>query len=89
MAGTREGALKAAKTLKKKYGKGYYSTIGKLGRKGGSVSPGSFKAGDERTKKAASLGGRASRRGPGVNIKRAKSLDEVKLEYEDMEPKKY
>lgn len=85
MAGTSAGAAKAAKTLKKRYGKNYYSTIGKRGRKGGDKSPGSFKAGDARTKKAASLGGRSSRRGPskvGVNMKGAKSLDEVKLEYE-------
>jgi len=34
MAGTREGGLKAARTLRKEYGAGFYA---KIGKKGGQV----------------------------------------------------
>ena len=84
MAGTPEGAKKAHATMQKKYGKDHMSKIARRGKKGGDLSPGSFKPGDERTKKAAAAGGKASKRGPG---KTGDALQDFPLHYEDTKAK--
>lgn len=71
MAGTIEGGRKAAATNKKKYGKEFYSNIGRKGGKnghtGGFAHEGVGKdglTGPERAKLAGQKGGVISRRGP-------------------------
>lgn len=64
--GSREGALKAVQTIKEKYGKDFYSRIGK---KGGANGRGEFYtggfAGDrELAVRAGRKGGKISKRGP-------------------------
>lgn len=55
---TREGALKAKETIRKKYGEDYYATIG---RKGGQTSTtGGFYANRELARIAGRKGGLAS-----------------------------
>ncbi len=64
MAGTKEGARKAAITNKLKHGKDFYS---KIGRKGGSTfktKPCGFAANPELARIAGKKGGHISRRGP-------------------------
>ena len=71
MAGTKIGGAKAAKTNKKRHGKGFYAKIGRMGGKNGHT--GGFASdkvgkdgltGFERAKKVGSVGGKISRRGP-------------------------
>ena len=61
MAGTKEGGLKAAKTIKKKYGKNYYSEMGAKGGKNGHT--GGFFANRALARVAGAIGGRKSKRG--------------------------
>jgi general stress protein YciG len=61
MAGTRTGAAKAQKTIKKKYGKGFYARIGAMGGKLGHT--GGFAANPELAKIAGRKGGKKSKRG--------------------------
>ena len=61
MAGTRAGGLKAAATNKAKYGKGFYSRIGKKGSQNGRT--GGFATNPELAKIAGRKGGLISRRG--------------------------
>ncbi len=61
MAGTRAGGLKAAATNKAKYGKGFYSRIGKKGGQNGRT--GGFATNPELAKIAERKGGLISRRG--------------------------
>lgn len=61
MAGTRAGGLKAAATNKAKYGKGFYSRIGKKGGQNGRT--GGFAANPKLAKIAGRKGGLVSRRG--------------------------
>ncbi len=62
MAGTKAGGLKAAQTNRAKYGKEFYSTIG---RKGGQMGhTGGFAANPALARIAGAKGGRISRRGP-------------------------
>ena len=62
MAGTRAGAAKAQRTIKQKYGKGFYAEIG---AKGGSacVETKGFGADRERARLAGQKGGKISKRG--------------------------
>lgn len=63
MPGTKEGGLKAAATVKKRYGEDFYSNIG---RKGGEMpTTGGFKSDPELAKRAGRLGGLKSRRKKG------------------------
>lgn len=62
MAGTKAGGLKAAQTNRAKYGKEFYSMIG---RKGGQMGhTGGFAANPALARIAGAKGGRISRRGP-------------------------
>lgn len=62
MAGTKEGALKAAKTNKKRHGKNFYKEIGAMGGRNGHT--GGFAANPELARIAGAKGGRISKRGP-------------------------
>ena len=62
MAGTKEGALKAAKTNKKRHGKNFYKEIGAIGGRNGHT--GGFAASPELARIAGAKGGRISKRGP-------------------------
>lgn len=62
MAGTKEGALKAAKTNKKRHGKNFYKEIGAMGGRNGHT--GGFAANPELARIAGAKGGKISRRGP-------------------------
>ncbi len=75
MSGTKAGGIKAAKTVKEKYGIGFYQRIGKkggyngrgAGYKGGFASDKRGEdglTGPERAKLAGAIGGLTSRRGP-------------------------
>ena len=62
MAGTKAGGAKVAATNKVKYGKDFYSKIGKKGGQNGTT--GGFAANRELARIAGQKGGRISRRGP-------------------------
>lgn len=62
MAGTKEGGIKTAKTIKTKYGSDYYKTIGSKGGKLGTT--GGFYADRELASRAGKKGGKKSKRGP-------------------------
>ena len=62
MAGTKEGAKKAAKTNKERHGSDFYARIGKKGGKNGTT--GGFFANRELARTAGAKGGQISRRGP-------------------------
>lgn len=61
MAGTKEGAKKAAQTNIKKYGKDFYRENGRKGGHNGHT--GGFAANPELAKIAGAKGGRISKRG--------------------------
>lgn len=61
MAGTKEGAKKAALTNIKKYGKDFYRNNGRKGGQNGHT--GGFAANPELAKIAGAKGGRISKRG--------------------------
>ena len=67
MAGTRAGGLKAAATNKAKYGKGFYSRIGKKGGQNGRT--GGFYNNPELAKNAGRKGGKIG----GLKSKRGKA----------------
>lgn len=71
MVGTKAGGMKAATTIKAKYGKEFYINIGKKGGQNGHT--GGFAANPELAKRAGAKGGRISRRGP----------SKKKIEFED------
>lgn len=62
MSGTKEGGKKAIATIYKKYGKNFFSEIGKEGGRKGHT--GGFYANRELARTAGAKGGRISRRGP-------------------------
>jgi general stress protein YciG len=64
MAGTKEGARKAAATNRARHGADFYANIGKKGGQNGHT--GGFAANRELAKQAGAKGGRISRRGPVV-----------------------
>lgn len=61
MAGTVEGGLKAAETVKERRGPDFYKEIGRLG--GQKSRGGGFASSRELARKAGRKGGKASRRG--------------------------
>lgn len=61
MAGTTEGGLKAAATVKAKFGTEFYREIGRLGGKNGHT--GGFAANPELAREAGRKGGHISKRG--------------------------
>lgn len=75
MAGTRIGGLKAAVTVKAKYGDDFYKNIGCVGGRKGHT--GGFAADPMLAKIAGSKGGRISRRGPKLSeeIKEARKKE--------------
>lgn len=60
MSGTKAGGMKAAKTVKEKYGTEFYGLIGAKGGRLGHT--GGFAADPERAKRAGKIGGLKSRR---------------------------
>lgn len=62
MAGTKEGARKAAATIKERHGESFYKLIGHFGGRNGHT--GGFAANPTLAKIAGAKGGRISRRGP-------------------------
>lgn len=62
MSGTKAGGLKAAQTNRQKYGKEFYSQIGRKGGQNGHT--GGFAANPALARIAGAKGGRISRRGP-------------------------
>lgn len=75
MSGNRDGGLKAAKTNKERYGKDYYSEMGRKGGMNGHT--GGFASNPELARRAGAKGGSYSRRGESLQ----KKLDEVFDEY--------
>lgn len=65
MAGTKEGAKKAAATNKARHGENFYAEIGRKGGKLGRT--GGFYANRELARVAGAKGGRISRRGKASN----------------------
>ena len=61
MAGTKEGAAKARKTIYKRHGKDFYMRIGAMGGKLGHT--GGFAANPELARIAGAKGGKKSKRG--------------------------
>lgn len=63
--GSREGALKTAQTIKEKYGKDFYSRIGKKGGTNGrgEFYTGGFAGDKELAARAGRIGGKISKRG--------------------------
>lgn len=68
MAGTKAGGKKAAATNKARHGEGFYARIGRKGGKNGHI--GGFAANPELARKAGAKGGKLSRRGPTVKMKK-------------------
>lgn len=68
MAGTRAGGLKAAATVRTKFGDNYYAEIGRKGGQNGHT--GGFYADRALARAAGAKGGRISRRGPARNTKK-------------------
>lgn len=66
MAGTKEGAKKAKKTLYKKHGKGFFARIGRIGGRNGHTG-GFASMPPEKVKAAGRKGGKISRRGKAKN----------------------
>ena len=62
MAGTKEGAIKAAATNKARHGSNFYKEIGAMGGRNGHT--GGFAANPALARIAGAKGGRISRRGP-------------------------
>lgn len=67
MSGTKAGGLKAAQTNREKYGKEFYSQIGRKGGQNGHT--GGFAANPALARIAGAKGGRISRRGPAKKTK--------------------
>lgn len=63
--GTKEGAKKAAVSIKEKYGENFYRRIGRKGGQNGHT--GGFAADHELAVRAGTIGGKKSRRGPAKN----------------------
>lgn len=63
--GTKEGAKKAAVSIKEKYGEDFYREIGRKGGQNGHT--GGFAYDHELAVRAGTIGGKKSRRGPAKN----------------------
>ena len=68
MAGTKEGAKKAAATNRARHGKDFYASIGRKGGQNGHT--GGFAANPKLAAEAGRIGGKRSKRGP-ARIKRS------------------
>lgn len=62
MSGTVAGGLKTKKTIIERYGSDWYKKIGKIGGK--ACVPKGFAVNPELAKRAGSIGGKLSKRGP-------------------------
>lgn len=75
MAATRAGGLKAAKTVKERYGEDHYKKIGAVG---GKISKGGgFAYNKEIAKLAGKLGGLKSRKGKSITALDKKKIAEI------------
>ena len=70
--GTKAGAAKAVKTIKKRYGPDFFKQIGHTG--GSASGTGGFFNNPDLARRAGALGGRKSKRGP--SKKNLPSVDE-------------
>lgn len=66
MSGTKEGAKRAAATMKAKYGENYYSEMGKIGGKA-RIPKGYALMSKDKHREASAKGGRISRRVKKIN----------------------
>lgn len=62
MSGTVAGGLKAKKTIIERHGSDWYRKIGRIGGRNGHVK--GFAVNPELAKRAGSIGGKLSKRGP-------------------------
>lgn len=69
MSGTLSGGKKAAKANIERYGKDYYSKLGRKGGKAKHTKPRGFAANPALAVTAGSKGGHLSKRGPAKNKK--------------------
>lgn len=76
MAGTKEGGLKAAATVKARFGTEFYREIGRMGGRNGHT--GGFAANPELARIAGAKGGKISKRG---KAKKKPASSEPKGEY--------
>ena len=67
MSGTKEGGIKAAKTNKERHGADFYANLGRMGGKKGHT--GGFYNNPELARRAGSIGGKKSKRGPAKHAK--------------------
>lgn len=67
MSGTKEGGIKAAKTNIERHGADFYSNLGRMGGKKGHT--GGFYNNPELARRAGSIGGKKSKRGPAKHAK--------------------
>lgn len=86
MAGTTEGGLQAAQTLKEAKGEDWYQVIGAKGGKASNT--GGFAAGTEGRKRArvyGKLGGTISRKGNGAAAQKARAEARKRIRAEQLE----
>lgn len=67
MSGTKEGGIKAAKTNIERHGADFYANLGRMGGKKGHT--GGFYNNPELARRAGSIGGKKSKRGPAKHAK--------------------
>ena len=67
MSGTKEGGIKAAKTNIDRHGRDFYANLGRMGGKKGHT--GGFYNNPELARRAGSIGGKKSKRGPAKHAK--------------------
>lgn len=81
MAGTKEGGLAAAATIKARHGETFYQRIGRLG--GTNGHSGGFTSNPELARKAGAKGGRIGKRGAySYRLNKVEPLaDEIRKEY--------
>lgn len=82
MAGTKEGAKKAAAAIKAKYGADFYKRIGAKGGKNGTTS--GFAANRELASEAGKKGGKISKRGPSPKYQLWATLTDGKVTLVDV-----
>jgi len=82
MAQTKNGAAKAATTIKEKHGADYYARIGAIGGRNGNT--GGFAANRELARTAGAKGGQVSRRGPRVDLKQVEAAMNGGADYQQI-----
>lgn len=79
--GTKEGAKKAAVSIKEKYGENFYRKIGRKGGQNGHT--GGFAYDHELAVRAGTIGGKKSRRGPAKDKRVKIAVECLNAERED------